>query len=39
MAKEATYDASSITVLEGLEAYEEGPGCTLAVYLPRDSII
>ena len=31
-----TYDANSISVLEGLELLENALGCTLEVYLPRD---
>jgi len=40
MAKKNTYDAGSISVLEGLEArFVSAPECTSEVFHERDSII
>ena len=36
MAKKDTYDAGSISVLEGLEACESAPVCTSEAYPERD---
>ena len=36
MAKKDTYDADSISVLEGLEAVRSAPVCTSEAYPERD---